>query len=123
MPVGPARRPAPTRLLARLRVIIERSTLAQWAGAGAAELQPLHDYLIRSLNASPKLFFDETCCPVLDPGRGKTKTAFIWALALARDDGSVTLGYCWSPLRRKFYTVFVGGNAPIATDRWLASDR
>ena len=73
-----------SQILARIRVNIERSTLAQWAGAGAAELQPLHDYLIRSLKASPKLFCDETRCPVLDPGRGKTKTGFMWALA--RDD-------------------------------------
>ena len=162
-----------SQILARSGVIIERSTLAQWVGAGAAELQPLHDYLIRSLKASPRLFCDETRCPVLDPGRGKTKTGFMWALA--RDDrpwagggpasgsgppavaytyapgrggehavkllagftgilqvdgyavykqlgaptrtgGAVTLAYCWSHLRRKFYTVFVGGNAPIATE-------
>ena len=35
-----------SQILARIRVNIERSTLAQWAGAGAAELQPLYDYLI-----------------------------------------------------------------------------
>jgi transposase len=161
-----------SQILARIRVNIERSTLAQWAGAGAAELQPLHDYLIRSLKVSPKLFCDETRCPVLDPGRGKTKTGFMWALARddrpwgggpasgsgppavaytyapgrggehavkllagfngilqvdgyavykqlaapARDGGPVTLAYCWSHLRRKFYAVFIGGNAPIATE-------
>ena len=36
------------------------------------------------LKASPKLFCDETRCPVLDPGRGKTKTGYMWAIA--RDD-------------------------------------
>jgi transposase len=36
------------------------------------------------LKASPKLFCDETRCPVLDPGRGKTKTGYLWAIA--RDD-------------------------------------
>ena len=30
--------------------------------------------------------------------------------------GAVTLAYCWSHLRRKFYEVYVGGNAPIATE-------
>jgi hypothetical protein len=30
------------------------------------------------------LFCDETRCPVLDPGRGQTKTGFMWAIA--RDD-------------------------------------
>ena len=100
---------------------------------------------------------------MLDPGRGKTKTGFMWALA--RDDRPwgatlppavaysyapgrggehavkllsgfsgvlqvdgyavykqltlptrinepVTLAYCWSHLRRKFYEVYVGGNQP-----------
>jgi hypothetical protein len=28
----------------------------------------------------------------------------------------VTLAYCWSHLRRQFYEVYVGGNAPIATE-------
>jgi hypothetical protein len=28
----------------------------------------------------------------------------------------VTLAYCWSHLRRKFYEVYVGGHAPIATE-------
>jgi hypothetical protein len=29
----------------------------------------------------PKLFCDEMRCPVLDPGRGQTKTGFMWAIA------------------------------------------
>ena len=33
---------------------------------------------------SGRLFVDETRAPVLDPGRGRTKTAYFWALA--RDD-------------------------------------
>ncbi len=119
-----------SQILARHGVKIERSTLAQWVGAAAAELQPLHDHLIDLLKASPRLFCDETRCPVLDPGAGKTKTGYMWALA--RDDrpwgggvdvaaptrlgGPVTLAYCWSHLRRRFYEVYVGGNAPIATE-------
>src|SRR6266852_5737702 len=35
-----------SQILARHGVKIERSTLAQWVGAAAAELQPLHDHLI-----------------------------------------------------------------------------
>ena len=73
-----------SQILARQGVTIERSTLAQWVGAAAAELQPLHDHLVKDLLASPKLFCDETRCPVLDPGRGKTKTGYMWAIA--RDD-------------------------------------
>ena len=33
---------------------------------------------------STKLFVDETTAPVLDPGRGRTKTGYFWVLA--RDD-------------------------------------
>jgi hypothetical protein len=36
------------------------------------------------LKRSTKLFIDETCSPVLDPGARKTKTGYFWALA--RDD-------------------------------------
>jgi transposase len=155
------------QILARQGVEIERSTLADWVGRAAAELQPLHDHLLRELKASPKLFCDETPCPVLDPGRGRTKTGYMWALArddrpwggtappavaytyapgrgavhavkllagysgilqvdgyaaygqLAnpmREGGAVTLTFCWSHFRRKFYEIYVGGNAPIATE-------
>jgi transposase len=73
-----------SQINARGGVKIERATYAGWVGTGAAELGPLHARLVEMLKASPKLFADETRCPVLDPGRGKTKTGFLWALA--RDD-------------------------------------
>jgi transposase len=58
--------------------------LADWVGRGAWWLRPLHDKLLDELRASPKLFADETTAPVLDPGRGRTKTGQLWAYA--RDD-------------------------------------
>jgi transposase len=33
-----------------------------------------------------------------------------------RRGGPVTLAYCWSHLRRKFYELYVGGHSPIATE-------
>lgn len=74
------------QILAREGVEIDRSTLAQWVGFAAYELAPLHERLVANLRASNKLFADETRCPVLDPGRGKTKTGYLWAIA--RDDRS-----------------------------------
>src|SRR5690606_17715551 len=62
----------------------DRSTLAQWVGFAAFELRPPYTRLVASLTGSGKRFADETRCPVLDPGRGKTKTGYLWALA--RDD-------------------------------------
>ena len=63
---------------------IDRGTLANWVGFAAFELAPLHDRLVAILRNSPKLFADETRCPVLDPGRRRTKIGWLWALA--RDD-------------------------------------
>ena len=34
----------------------------------------------------------------------------------ARDGGPVTLAYCWSHVRRRFYEIAQGGNAPIAEE-------
>ena len=73
-----------SQILAREGVTIDRSTFAHWVGFAAVELEPLHAYLLRLLKSSTKLFADETRCPVLDPGRGKTKTGYLWAIA--RDD-------------------------------------
>ena len=72
------------QIFARDGIAIDRSTLCHWVGFAAAELEPLHARLIETLKGSPKLFCDETRCPVLDPGRGKTKTGYLWAIA--RDD-------------------------------------
>lgn len=49
-----------------------------------AHLKPVVDRLAAHLKRSGKLFMDETTAPVLDPGRGTTKTGYLWALA--RDD-------------------------------------
>jgi transposase len=65
-------------------ISIDRSTLANWVGFAAFELAPLHERLVALLKSSGKLFADETRCPVLDPGRRRTKTGWLWALA--RDD-------------------------------------
>ena len=47
----------------------------------AAELKPLWRLLRDELLSSAKLFVDETTAPVLDPGRGRTKTGYFWAIA------------------------------------------
>src|SRR5205814_4011878 len=72
------------QIFAREGVHLNRATLAHWVGFAAAELEPLHARLVEMLKSSPKLFADETRCPVLDPGRGRTKTGYLWAIA--RDD-------------------------------------
>jgi transposase len=72
------------KMLATQGIDLDRSTLAFWVGYAAAELMPLYQRLKQVLLGSAKLAVDETPVPVLDPGRGKTKTGYFWTLA--RDD-------------------------------------
>jgi hypothetical protein len=123
----------------------------------------VHERLLERLKASRRLFADETTAPVLDPGRGRTKTGQLFAYA--RDDrpwggldppgvayvyapdrkaehpirhlagfvgvlqvdgyagykvlaerNAVSLAFCWSHVRRKFYELAQSGPAPIATE-------
>lgn len=72
------------QILARQGLSLDRSTLADWVGRAAFLLRPVHERLLATLKSSSKLFADETTAPVLDPGRGRTKTGQLWAYA--RDD-------------------------------------
>ncbi len=150
-------------IYAREGVDIERSTMAGWVGQGDALLDPLAAALGRYTLEGAKVHADDTPVPVLDPGRGRTKTGYLWAIA--RDDrpwggpappgvvytyapgrggehalaclvgfhgvlqvdayaaynaladrGGVKLAYCWAHLRRDFFDIAAGGNAPIASE-------
>ena len=74
----------PCHIRARQGIVIDRSVLACWVGHAAAEIKPLWRLMREELLRSAKLFADETTAPVLDPGRGRTKTGYFWGLA--RDD-------------------------------------
>jgi transposase len=73
-----------SQILARQGIEIGREVLADWTGTGAMEIVPVVRRMKEILLASPRLFADETTMPVLDPGRGKTKKGYAWAIA--RDD-------------------------------------
>jgi transposase len=151
------------QIFARQGVNLDCSTLADWVGKAAFLLRPVHERLFERLKASPKLFADETTAPVLDPGRGRTKTGQLFAYArdgrpwggsdpprvtylfaprrkaenvvrhltgfagILQVDGyaryrvlaernAVTLAFCWSHVRRKFYELAQSGPAPITTE-------
>ena len=72
------------QIYARQGIDLDRSTLADWVGHAAWHLRPVHERLLEHIRASTKLFADETTAPVLDPGRGRTKTGQLWTYA--RDD-------------------------------------
>src|SRR5262245_32249579 len=63
---------------------IKRAVLAFWVGYAAAELRPLWLRLREIVLTAGKIAVDETTAPVLDPGRGRTKKGFFWAVG--RDD-------------------------------------
>jgi transposase len=59
-------------------VPIDRSTLSQWIGAGSRLLSPLVQAVRRHVLGGEQLHADDTPLPVLDPGRGRTKTGYLW---------------------------------------------
>ncbi len=73
-----------TQIFARHGVEIDRSTLANWVGGACWWLEPLQTRLAAHVFGSGKIFADDTPIPVLDPGRGRTKTGRLWVYA--RDD-------------------------------------
>jgi transposase len=151
-----------TQIYARQGIQLDRSTLADWVGRAAWWLRPLRDHILAELRRSQRLFADETTAPVLDPGRGRTKTGQLWAYArddrpwggsdpplvayvyapdrkaerpeihlgdfagilqvdgyggyaaLARRRQQVSLAFCWSHVRRKFFEL--APTSPVAAE-------
>src|SRR3546814_12114579 len=68
-------------MFGRPGVVLVRSTLAGWVGVACWWLEALHEKLCAVVFASDRLFADDTPVPVLDPGRGKTKTGRLWVYA------------------------------------------
>ncbi len=67
------------QIAARDGVNLARSTLAEWVGRYGVALQPLADRLSELLRRRAVLHADETPVQQLDPGKGKTKRAYLWA--------------------------------------------
>lgn len=67
------------QIAARDGVNLARSTLSEWVGRYGVALQPLADRLRELLRRRAVLHADETPVQQLDPGKGKTKRAYLWA--------------------------------------------
>jgi transposase len=153
------------QMLAAQGLDIKRAVLAFWVGYAAAELKPLYLRLRELILTAGKIAVDETIAPVLDPGRGRTKQGYFWAIArddrpwggtdppaiaysyapgrgavhglklleryrgIVQCDGyaaykkiaaapgeAITLAFCWAHLRRRFFDIAKGGDAPIASE-------
>ncbi|ARS66132.1 IS66 family transposase (plasmid) [Sinorhizobium meliloti RU11/001] len=112
-------------VMARHGVPIDRTVLADWMGRTGAAIAPVVDHLAkRLLWESTRLYVDETTAPVLDPGRGKTKTGYLWAVL--RDDrgwnGSAPSGvvFHYRPGRKGEYAAEIldGFNGTIQVDAY-----
>jgi len=118
-----------SQILARSGLDIHRSTLADWTGVAGFHLGPVVDRLAEHLKMSTKLFMDETTAPVLDPGRGRTKTGYLWALA--RDDRSwggddpPGVVYFYAPGRHGEHaeTILTGFNGTLQIDGYTGYKR
>lgn len=67
------------QIAARQQVTLSRSTLSEWIGRIGVALQPLADRLSERLRQHNCLHADETPVQQLDPGKGKTRRAYLWA--------------------------------------------
>jgi len=93
-----------SNIYARSGVGIDRSVMAGWVGHMAALLEPLAERIARHVRAGGALHADDTPVPVLDPGRGRTKTGRLWtAVRDERPYGSTAppaAFYLYSPDRK-----------------------
>src|SRR5215208_2534807 len=70
------------QIFARQGIELDRSTLSDWVGRACWWLEPLWCLLRRHVMSSTRIFADDTPLPVLDPGRGRTKTGRLWGYAV-----------------------------------------
>ena len=71
-----------SQIFARQGIELDRSTLCDWVGRACWWLEPLWRLLRRHVMSSTRIFADDTRLPVLDPGRGRTKTGCLWGYAV-----------------------------------------
>jgi transposase len=90
------------QILAGHGLNIDRQTLARWMKQAAWMAKGVYELQLAAMHEHPRLFCDETPMPVLDPGRGRTRTCQFWAHAT--DDRS------WKgPAPPAVAYVFAGG--------------
>lgn len=70
------------QILAGQGLHLDRATLAGWVKRAAWWLKSLYELQLRTIQASPRLFCDETPMPVLDPRRHRTRICQFWAHAM-----------------------------------------
>ena len=108
---------------ARSGVHTPRSTLATWSGAGGAALEPLLEAHRRFVLSARVMHADETPVPLLDPGAGKTRKAYVWAWARSHHDPHPGVIYEFCLGRGAQYPLaFLGGQGlPRPEPPWIGT--
>ena len=96
---------------------LDRSTLCNWVGRACWWLAPLHELVLSTVLSSPKLFADDTTLPVLDPGRGRTKTGRLWCYAVDNRP------WCGPAIRRRPMCTARTARARIRRSIWKVQRR
>jgi transposase len=93
-----------SEIYARQGIDLDRSTLADWVGGASRMLKPLVEALKRYVLSTDKLHGDDVPVPVLEPGKGKTKTGRLWTYVRddrpAGSDAASAVWFAYSPDRK-----------------------
>ncbi|KXF76499.1 transposase [Paramesorhizobium deserti] len=93
-----------SEIYAREGVDLSRSTMADWVGKASALLEPLVARLRAHVLAGSRLHGDDTPVPVLEPGKGRTKTGRLWSYVRDGrpwgDETPPAVSYFYSPDRK-----------------------
>ena len=93
-----------SEIYAREGVELDRSTLADWVGGASRTLRPLVEALKKYVLSAEKLHGDDVPVPVLEPGKGKTKTGRLWTYVRddrpAGSDAPSAVWFAFSPDRK-----------------------
>jgi transposase len=78
---------------------VSRALLCAWTGVAAERLRPIAEFMRADVLHAPKLHTDDTPVRVLEPGRGKTRTARFWTYVGHGEHAHVVFDYTPSRAR------------------------
>ena len=109
---------------ARSGVHTPRSTLAAWSGQTGAQLMPLYEAHRAFVLGSRVLHADETPIPLLDPGAGKTRRAYMWAYARGAFDPQpgVVFDFCLGRGGKYAAEFLKGWSGTLVVDAYAGYD-
>jgi transposase len=110
---------------ARSGVHTPRATLASWAGQTGAQLEPLFEVHRDFVLSSRVLHGDETTVKLLDPGAGKTRTAYMWAYARGAFDPQpgVVYDFCTGRGAKYPFEFLRGWTGTLVCDGYAGYDK